>query len=211
MPVGHPDFERYDPCPHPCHNEERLARLAKVSGLDRSELGLQLADFKANSVATGETLAAVGEFLAAPRPLLYLWGGVGNGKTLLLKALVNEFNQMGQAAVYTKLTRLLWWMRQVFGDDGDRESYLDRYERIKRVPVVALDEFDKANLTAFAQEFQFDFMDERYEAGLRGEGCTIVASNTPPDELPPYLSSRVRDGRCLVVENEAADLRPFLK
>lgn len=210
VPVGHPDFDRTWPCPDPCHNEERLARMAQVSGLDRSELGLRLSEFRPMDDLSEGVLIAARAFLADPSPLLYLWGGPGNGKTLLLKALVNEFNQRGRPAVYTKFTKLLWWMRQVFGD-GDRESYTDRYERIKRVPMLAIDEFDKANLTSFAQEFQFDFLDERYEAGLRGEGGTIFASNTPPDELPAYLLSRIMDGRCLVVENRAADLRPHLR
>lgn len=210
VPVGHPDFARTWPCPDPCHNEERLARLAKVSGLDMSELGLRLDDFKADNAVTGEVLMATRVFLDDPTPLFYLWGGSGNGKTLLLKALINEFNRRGRVAIYTKFTRLLWWMRQVFGDNGDRESYVDRYERIKRVPMLAVDEFDKANLTAFAQEFQFGFLDERYEAGLRGMCCTLFASNSPPDELPGYLLSRVLDGRCMVVENRGKDLRPYL-
>jgi DNA replication protein DnaC len=213
VPVGHPDFDKKWPCPHPCHAAERLARLArlaKLSGLAEADLGLRLVDFKANGTVAGAVLAAAQSFLADPTPLLYLWGGYGNGKTLLLKSLVNEFNEQGRVAVYAKFSRLLWWMRQVFSDNGDREGYLGRYERLKRVPVLAVDEFDKANLTAFAQEFQFDFLDERYEAGLRGECCTVFASNSPPGELPGYLLSRVEDGRCLVIENRGKDLRPHL-
>lgn len=211
VPFGHPDFNRKWPCPHPCHAEERLARLAKLSGLDERDLSLRLADFRADGAVTGGVLRTARAFLAEPAPLLYLWGGYGNGKTLLLKALVNEFNERGEVAVYAKFSRLLWWMRQVFSENGDREGYLGRYERLKSVPVLAVDEFDKANLTAFAQEFQFDFLDERYEAGLRGECCTLFASNSPPDELPGYLLSRVEDGRCLVIENRGKDLRPHLR
>lgn len=211
MPAGHPDFEKKWSCSHPCHAAERRARLAKLSGLADEDLDLRLADFKAGNAMTYGMLQAARAFLSEPCPLLYLWGGYGNGKTLLLKALINEFNEMGRVAVYTKLTRLLWYMRQVFGEDGDRESYLDRYGRIKAVPVLCIDEFDKANLTAFAQEFQFDFLDERYEAGLRGECCTVFASNSSPRELPGYLLSRVEDGRCSVIENAGKDLRPNLR
>ena len=211
VPFGHPDFDKKWPCPDPRHNAERLTRLAKLSGLDEGELGLRLLDFRADGGVTGEVLSAARSFLAEPAPLLYLWGGYGNGKTLILKALTNEFNEVGQMAVYTKFVKLLWWMRQVFGENGDREGYVDRYGRVKRVPVLCVDEFDKANLTAFAQEFQFDFLDERYEAGLRGECCTVFASNSPPDELPGYLLSRVEDGRCLVIENRGKDLRPHLR
>lgn len=210
VPVGHPDFNRTWPCPDPRHNKERLARLARVSGLDSSELNLRLADFKAGNEMTGEVLRVAKTFLEAPAPLFYLWGGYGNGKTLILKALTNEFNGIGRMAMYTKFSQLLWWMRQVFGKNGDRESYLDRYGRIKQVPVLLVDELDKANLTDFALEFQFDFLDERYEAGLRGECFTVFASNSPPDELPGYLLSRIQDGRCLVVENKGKDLRPHL-
>jgi DNA replication protein DnaC len=209
--TGHPDFTRLWPCPHPCHNADRLARLARVSGLDEADLSLGLPDFQAAGPVTGEVLRAAQSFLGEPRPLFYLWGGYGNGKTLLLKALVNEFNQSGRVAVYTKFSRLLWYMRQVFGPDGDREDYLDRYERLKQVKVLAIDELDKASLTPFAQEFQFDILDDRYERGLRGDCCTIFASNSPPGELPGYLQSRVEDGRCLVVENRGKDLRPHLK
>ena len=211
VPVGHPDFGRLWPCPHSCHNEARRARLAKLSGLAEADLSLRLTNFSTGSQVTKTVLASVQAFLSEPCPILYLWGGYGNGKSLLLKSLVNEFNELGRVAVYTKFTSLLWWMRQVFGENGDKESYLDRYEQVKRVPVLAVDELDKANLTAFAQEFQFDFLDERYEAGLRGECCTVFASNSRPEDLPPYLMSRVMDGRCLVIENTGPDLRAHLR
>jgi len=211
VPFGHPDFDGKWPCPHPCHTAERLARLAKLSGLAEEDLSLRLADFRVGDGVTKSVLRAARAFLVQPTPLFYLWGGYGNGKSLLLKALVNEFNAAGYVAVYTKFSRLLWWMRQVFGDNGDQESYLGRYERLKRVPMLAVDEFDKVNLTDFAQEFRFDFFDERYEAGLRGECYTVFASNSAPEDLPGYLLSRIEDGRCLIVKNECKDLRPNLR
>jgi len=170
---------------------------------------LRLADFGVED-STRNVIIAARDFLRAEIPTLYLWGGPGSGKTLLLKALVNEFNIQGQVAVYAKFSRLLWWMRNVFGENGNREGYLDRYERLKRTSVLAIDEVDKANMTSFAMEFQFDFFDDRYEAGLRGESLTIFASNSPPDDLPPYLLSRLQDGRCRIVENMGPDLRPHL-
>ncbi len=171
---------------------------------------MRLTDFQTAGPVTEGVLTAARSFLEEPRPLFYLWGGYGNGKTLLLKALVNEFNLSGRVAVYAKFSKMLWWMRQVFGENGDREGYLDRYERLKQVKALAVDELDKANMTAFAEEFQFDFFDDRYERGLRGECCTVFASNSPPGELPGYLQSRVGDGRCLVIENLGKDLRPHL-
>lgn len=211
VPIGHPDFDRIFPCSHPCHNKERLVRLVKVSGLAPQDLSLRLIDFEANDRVTHKVLEAAQSFLAHPCSIFYLHGGPGNGKTLILKALVNEFNRTGFTAVYTSFFQLLWWMRQVFGKSGDRESFLDRYEHIKRVSVLAIDELDKVKQTDFVQEFQFDLINMRYEAGLRGECCTIFASNDPPDALSSYLLSRIRDNRCLVVENKAPDLRPYLE
>jgi len=129
-----------------------------------------------------------------------------------LKALVNEFNERGYVAVYTKFSQLLWYMKQVFGRNGDKESFIERYNRLKRVPMLGIDEFDKANMTDFAMEFQFDFVDDRYVSGLRGKNCwTVFITNTKPDDLPGYLESRIKDGRCTIIENKSRDLRPHLE
>lgn len=145
-----------------------------------------------------------------PKGWLYIYGGPGNAKSEILIAIVNEINAADKGpAMYVKFAQLVNWMRDAFGPDSWQHlGYIDRFERIKAIKVLAIDEVDKIRMTEFSTEFQFDFLDERYRQAIHGETVTIFAGQTSPLELPDPLSSRIQDGRFEVVYNEAGDARP---
>ena len=172
-------------------------------------------------------LRACRRMLERPWGWLYLWGETGTAKSLALKALCNQLALRGLApVVYIKFTRLVDILRDAFAEkEAHRRhlagnplsenwhnlGYLDRFERLKQIRVLAIEEFDKERLTGFAERFRFDFLDERYEQALRGETITLFAANSGPEALPAPLRSRLADGRFQVVRNEAGDARPALR
>jgi DNA replication protein DnaC len=61
--------------------------------------------------------------------------------------------------------------------------------------ILFLDELDKVNDTAWAQEQMFSLLDRRYQMAVREEALTIIASNSSTDALDGYLKSRLHDRR----------------
>lgn len=219
VPVGHPEFGKPQRCDHPSHNAERVERVAKMSGLDKADMKKRLRDIK---VFPGNQamIEAAQELITDQYGLLFIWGGPGNAKSEALISIVNELRLKGRATLYTKLSRVIEYMREAysehqqrekFGPDSGNLGYIDRFERLKKIQVLAIDEMDKIRATPFAEEFCFDFLDERYNSALRGESVTIFASNSDPAEFPPAIYDRLRDGRFRIVHNTAASARPRMK
>ncbi len=223
----HPMFGKVKPCENSkYHGGERLQRAAALSGLMPGDLERRLSDIKPMP-GNGPLLQAARAMAKNPYGWLYIHGGPGNAKSEIMIAIVNELNATGRGpALYIKFNRLIEWMRDAFTEKANRDrqlsqgkgfydlenlGYLDRFEKIKAIRCLALDEIDKARMTEFSEEFRFDFFDERYRQAMYGETVTIFASQTPPEVMPAPLVSRFRDGRFVVAENKAADARPGMK
>jgi DNA replication protein DnaC len=192
--------------------------MAKVSNMLPAELNRSLEDIKPLD-GNRAMLAAARKMVSDPFGWLYIWGGPGNAKSEVLIAIVNELNRTGSGpAVYTKFTTLIEYMRDAYSErkkkDNDPDvdmGFIARFEKMKAVKVLAIDEMDKARETPFMQDFRFDFLDERYRAALAGQTITLFASNENPATLPEAVWDRVRDGRFKVVENTAPSARPKMR
>lgn len=226
VPLDHPEFGKPVKCDNPIHHEAQLQKMSKLSGLLPGDLTRKLSDIYPNRENV-RMLKAARKMINNPTGWLYLYGSPGNAKTEVLIASVNEINQAGKGpAMYLKFSTLLNYMRDAFSEIKYRTSqiqsgkppdefavgnYLTRFNRLKEIKVLAIDEFDKVNVsTNFAEEFRFDFFDERYHQAIHGETATIFASQTGPNDpsMPEPLSSRLNDGRFTVIKNEAGDARP---
>lgn len=213
-------------CENPIHATDRVERLAKASALLEADTKTRLSDLTVTR-ENREMINAARQMIDDPGGWLYIWGGPGNAKSKVLIAIVNEINAAGNGpALYIKFSHLVNLMRDAFSEKSYRQKkaesgidsdnwqnlgYLDRFERLKEIPVLAIDELDKARLTEFAEEFRFDFLDERYRLAEHRIAATIFASQTPPVELPDPLRSRVEDGRFKVIHNQAGDARPEMR
>lgn len=214
--LGHPDFGKPLPCPGEAHAPERMRRLAQLSGLPEGFLDWSLDDIEPND-HNREMLAAAREVMTWDGGFLYLWGGPGNAKTNVLVSLVNHFNKGGRTAAYVKFAKVVDYMRDAFIEKKQRAldpmaqssmSYIERFQQLVKIPVIAIDEMDKARSTEFADDFRFDFLDDRYLQALAGETITIFASNANPNRLPEPIWDRIRDGRFRVLENRQPSARP---
>lgn len=228
-PAGSRDFGRLIPCDHPSHTSSRLSRLAGLSNLLPVELGKRLRDIRPNG-KNREVLDAAKEMIREPRGWwLYLYGKAGNAKSDVLLAVTNETNAAGKGpALYVEFTRLLNWITEAnsekdyrskflaggHGQEGgmpESMGYIARLDRITSFPVIAIDEFDKARMTDFREEFLFEFLSARWRQAVAGETATLFASQTAPIDWPDPIRSRIEDGRFKVVHNLAGDARWAMK
>lgn len=229
VPVGQPGFGMLVPCS--CQTDEirqrELARLSQVSGLLPEELALRLDDVAVDprDEAAAKTLpveelierqdtAAMLElarrFVEQPWGFLTLHGAYGNAKTMILQAVVNEFRERrGLTGAYVKLRDLLNYVRAGYAPDAQEDARA-RYERLKAVPVLAIDELDAAKMTDFAYEFRAAFLDDRYRLAVARRAHTLFAMNGDPAGLPGDLYDRMRDGRFVIFRNRDASMRPVM-
>jgi DNA replication protein DnaC len=218
LPTSHVDFGQFQPCPNTeWHASDRTARLLATSGLLEGE---QETPWTLDSLeALGGDARAMAKLLRAwlnrPRGWLYLWGPYGNGKTIALQAAVREFCERGIPAYYSVFSDLLDVMRHAFEKpsargDADPEAwqryhtYLSRFNRLRDIPLLAIDEFDPAKYsdTPWVSQFRGQLVDARYRTAILEEHAeqtyTLWAANESPDSLPGYIRDRIRDKRFIV-------------
>ncbi len=190
---------------------KRLARLVRISGMQEQELTLTL-DNVSERDAIADAMTEARRIVDDPYGFLTLWGGVGNGKTLILQAVVNELRQrVGMEGAYVRFKDLLDYIRAGFDDRDGEGSERQRYQFLRSVPVLAIDEVDKARMTAYAFEFRSAFLDDRYRLAKAGQAVTLFALNADPREMPPDIYDRLRDGRFVICRIEASSMRPAMR
>lgn len=203
FPPGHPKFGALVSCPD-CHEATLSERLAASSQLTGWLKGVTLDSYRANNGNTDALRASV-SFAKKPIGWLTLWGSYGPGKTHLMAAIVNHCTRNRLAGVYYTLPDLLDKLRDSYGADG----FSALFDRLVKVPLLALDEVDKARLTDWAQEKIYQLIDARYrDLDTRGTLFALNVQPEPTDEAIGYLFSRMHDRRNQVIEVAGGDVRP---
>jgi DNA replication protein DnaC len=133
-------------------------------------------------------------------------GDYGVGKTALLYATLNHLAQQRRYGRFTTAPELIDKLRGLVRQGGDAERYLQRWID---APLIAIDELDKYDATEYAEKSLFRLFNARYER--HRTTSTLVAYNLDrEDRLPPFLRSRMRDGRFRCIRLAGADVRPAL-
>jgi DNA replication protein DnaC len=199
---GEPGFGELRPCP-------RIAPqiYGRASGLSEDELNLTWDSIYDLNNAR-EAVAAVHQALDRGYGWVFLYGGNGLAKTLILQAAVAQSIQAGQESAYTRMTDIIDHLRRSFdaSDPGSEEER--RLERWATMPVLAIDEFDRVTSTEYAGNRRFLLLDRRYQAAVRREpSVTLMASNSDPTTFDGYLASRIFDGRFTAIRMIGDDVR----
>lgn len=203
--LGHPDFGKIFPCPE----------IPADDLFDFEKHGIYADDRKTtweslkNTPHVGALKEAVRKLLSQKQGWLFIWGAPGLTKTVALKIAVLAMLESKQEASYVRMADVLENLRSVYADGND-ETAEARLAYWQRIPLLAIDEFDRARDSEFAKEKRFALMDERYVAAIRGGSMTIMAANQSPEELDSYLADRIFDGRFQVLHLEGASLRPAM-
>jgi DNA replication protein DnaC len=203
FPPGHPKFGALVSCPD-CHEATLSERLSNSSQLTGWLKSTTLDGYRGNNGNTDALRASV-SFAKNPVGWLTLWGTYGPGKTHLLAAVVNQCTRNRMAGVYYTLPDLLDKLRDSYSDDG----FSTLFDRLVKVPLLALDEVDKVRLTDWAQEKMYQLFDARYrDLDTRGTLFALNVEPEPTDEAIGYLYSRMHDRRNKVIEVAGGDVRP---
>jgi hypothetical protein len=149
-----------------------------------------------------EALRQAQYFLDGVHPGLFIFGGVGCGKSALAAAIVNESCRRGVGSRF--ITVLEVANRMAPGGDGDA-----LHGQLVRVPVLVLDDVGTSKGESdFVRRTLHDIYEQRNAAGKR----TVFTSNFDLDELMEHfgndrrLPSRIA-GRCKLVPMDGPDYR----
>ena len=126
---------------------------------------------------------------------LLITGRYGCGKTHLAAAIANHAIKAGVSTLFLTVPDLLDWLRYAYS--GVEMSFEDRFQEIRNIPLLILDDFGTQNATAWAQEKIFQIMNHRYVNQL----ATVITSNMPINDLEGRIRSRVQDPNLVTVVN----------
>lgn len=132
-------------------------------------------------------------FADDPQGWLVLAGDYGCGKTHLAAAIANEqSNGPVDNAMFIVVPDLLDHLRATFSPNSPT-PYDRRFDEIKNVPLLILDDLGTESATPWAREKLFQILNHRYNALLP----TVITTSATPDELDPRLRTRMFDvNRC---------------
>jgi DNA replication protein DnaC len=137
------------------------------------------------------------EYAQNPQDWLVFTGTFGCGKTHLAAAIANYRVSQGHSVLFVVVPDLLDHLRATFSPDS-LISYDKRFEEVRTVPLLVLDDLGTESATPWAREKLFQLFNYRYNARLP----TVITMEKSVEELEetnPRLSSRMLDiSRCTV-------------
>lgn len=190
------------PCPK-CNQ----VGVAAASGLYPEERGITLADLDVTGRPMTQNMVGWAEkFIQKPTGFLSFHGEYGTGKSVALMAIVNACIERGLEARYLTGHTLMDYLFEAF-DPKVMETDRARINRLASIPVLVIDEFEKAKETPYSADMQFHLIDQRYRNRLALG--TVLAWNGPLEALPwPAVRSRLTEFP--IILNNDPDLRPRL-
>ena len=216
LPVGHPEFGQLTQCICKQNEINRTAqqRLYNASNLEAfnkmtfSSFSVQgrlgLGDEQIRSLQYA--LSQAQQFAAAPRGWLALMGTYGCGKTHLAAAIANACVEFGMTTLFLTVPDLMDWLRNSF--DSTDTNFEQRFEEIRNVGLLVLDDLGAQNTTKWANEKLFQIIDHRYARKLP----LVVTTNLTLEDLDDRIRSRLQDpDLCTRVRISAPDYRAPIK
>lgn len=197
FPVGHPEFGKIQICE--CRKDELRANsqntLFSISQLEelnqltfdnfetRGHIGL--GEHQANSIEQAFTQAH--RFANSLKGWILFRGNYGSGKTHLAAAIANLSVSNGIKTLFITVPDLLDTLR--FSYHNPDISFEQRFEEIKKSPLLILDDFGTQNATNWAQEKLFQIFNYRYINKLP----LVVTTNLDLDQIEGRIRSRLED------------------
>lgn len=135
-----------------------------------------------------------------PTGIKILYGGYGMGKSGMGKSMVGGFIRAGARSHYTTAEDFLSLCRSTFKEEGFTETMI--FSQYAGYRFLVLDEVDPERITnsSYGQASLFRLINKRYDA--RASLATLIISNQNPDDLWPYLASRMEDAERIMVSGQ---------
>lgn len=203
-PVGDSNFGRLIDCECRVAEKERHAQedLKKASNLDYFR-DLTFDSFSPRVPGVKDAFQAARQFAQDPSAWLLLVGGYGCGKTHLAAAIANEALQKGIRLYFAVVPDLLDYLRATFDPNSDA-SYDERFDMIRNVPLLVLDDLGTENSKPWAKEKLYQIINHRYNAKLP----TVITTNQDLFQIDGRIASRISDQQlCSVIHIQGGDFR----
>jgi DNA replication protein DnaC len=212
VPVGDPDFGKIIACK--CRqsqvSQQVYRRLFSLSNLDelhhltfenfepRGRFGLR--NYQADSIELAYNQA--NQFARSLQGWLLLEGPYGSGKTHLAASIANFVVELGVPTLFLTVPDLLDSLR--FSYEDPESSFEKRFEEIRQISLLILDDFGTQNATSWAQEKLFQIINYRYINRLP----LVVTTNLALEQIEGRIRSRLMDPELVTrVEIAAPDYR----
>lgn len=197
VPVGHPDFGKLETCT--CRRSkvadsvrERLFTLSHLDELKeltfdtfKSRGRKGVGEIQAHSIEMALNQAR--HYSQSLSGWMLLQGGYGCGKTHLAAAIANFAVDLGVPTLFLTVPDLLDALR--FSYSSEDITFEERFDQIRNVRLLVLDDFGTQNATGWAQEKLFQIINFRYINKL----STVVTTNLSLDEIEARIRSRLSD------------------
>ena len=132
----------------------------------------------------------------------------GVTKTALAIAAINYCRDEGHDSISIPMWDLLNELRRGFDPEKGEPDYDERWELLRNVQVLHIDEVDKFNTTPWAKEHWDALLNDRWRFILTN--LTILTCNRLSN-LERHIRSRLGDGRARLFELTGPDHRPLLR
>ncbi|MCA9947292.1 MAG: ATP-binding protein [Anaerolineales bacterium] len=214
VPPIHKQFGRAINCV--CRNSEnekqvnRLIKLSEIGQLKDCTFDNFLVDVQGIPGFNAITKASLKDaydaalaFARNPEGWLILKGTFGCGKTHLAAAVTNAQIGLGKAVLFVNTPDLLDYLRASYNQDTGLR-FDERFELVRNVRVLVLDDLGTQNNTGWAQEKLYQIFNYRYTEKLP----TVITTNQDFEAIEPRIRSRLIDKNLTkIVEIFAPDFR----
>lgn len=200
VPIGHEKFGKLESCV--CRAKDvalnarkrlfvlsNLERLANLNFENFNSSGNVKAQFMIPQERENlhQAFEVCEEFARLQNGWLLLEGGYGCGKTHLAAAIANNAVNAGTPTLFITVPDLLDSLRFAFNDP--ETTFEQRFDGIRNVDLLILDDFGTQNSTSWAQEKIFQIMNYRYINKL----ATVITTNLMLDAFEGRVRSRLQD------------------
>lgn len=198
VPVGHPEFGRIHICS--CRQQEvvqmvhqRLTRFANLEAVHQFTFdtfqpdGLQGTLSPTQAISLRTAYKTCQTYAGNLDGWLLLMGPFGCGKTHLAAAIANQSVSLGVPTLFLTVPDLLDWLRFAYQDK--ETTFENRFEEIRNIQLLVMDDFGTENATPWAQEKLFQIINHRYMNRLP----LVITTNQPMDTIEERIRSRLQD------------------
>lgn len=195
--MGHPEFGKLGLCTcrrsqlsdqarqrlYAVSNLERLSHLTFENFKPRGPIGIP--PVQADSLERAYNHAR--HFAGNLNGWLLLQGAYGSGKTHLAAAIANFVVSLGVPTLFLTVPDLLDQLRFAYQDP--ETSFEERFEQVREVPLLVMDDFGTQSATQWAQEKLFQIINHRYINHLP----TVITTNLELETIEERIASRLQD------------------